>query len=193
MKKAVIGIMFLIALANQAQAADTFKYSTAGAWTIAVDPTIGDGRCFAVINFEGGASFRLGFDVRNSSDLALSVLLGNIKWKSIEYGKNYSIKMRFGGQLAWEGKAVGFSFDPPNNQTWLRLTITHQKISSNFMKEFMRENFLSLDYKEKEILRLSLKDSFQAGLQLLECQKEVRREKQDPFRDTSSPNDDPFR
>ena len=191
MKKAVIGIAFLIALINQAQSADTFEYSTAGVWTVAVDPTMGNG-CFVLTNFEGGASFRLGFDVRNSSDIDLYVILGSIKWQSIEYGKNYSIKMRFGDQIAWEGNAVGFSFDPPNNQTWIRLLITHQT-AADFVEEFMREKILSLDYKKKEILRLNLKDSFQAGLQLLECQKEASREKQDPFRDTSSSNDDPFR
>ena len=60
MKKAVIGIIFLIAFANQAQAADTFTYSTAGAWTIAIDPTIGDGRCFAVTRFRGRRQFSIG-------------------------------------------------------------------------------------------------------------------------------------
>ena len=100
--------------------ADTLKYSTVGAWSIAVDPSLGNG-CFVSAGFKGGTSFRLGFDMRESTGAGFYTLLGNVKWRSIEYGKNYPIKMRFGNEPAWEGNATGFSFDPPNNQTWLKL------------------------------------------------------------------------
>ena len=62
------------------------------------------------------------------------------------------------------------------------------------MVDFMREKFVAIDYNGSEILRLSLKDSFRAGLQLIECQKAANKEKQDPFRDAaSSSKEDPFR
>ena len=172
--------------------ADTLKYSTVGPWTIAVDPSSGNG-CFVVANFKDGTGFRLGFDLRKSAGTPFYILLGNVKWRSIEYGKKYPIKMRFGNQPAWTGNASGFSFDPPENQTWLRLGVT-RKTGVEFITEYMREKFVAVDYNEKEILRLSLKDSFRAGLNLLECQKATNTEKQDPFKDASSSSkEDPFR
>ena len=62
-----------------------------------------------------------------------------------------------------------------------------------FLTEFMEEKTVSIHYQKKEILRLKLKDSFRAGLELLECQKAVKRDKKDPFKEASSNRDDPFR
>ncbi len=62
------------------------------------------------------------------------------------------------------------------------------------MKEFMQEQSIAVNYKEREILRLNLKDSFQAGLQLLECQKAMNESKQDPFKESAgATDDDPFK
>ena len=100
MKKAVIGIMFLAALINQAQAADNLEYSTVGPWTISVDPSMGNG-CFVIAEFADGAIFRLGFDMRDDPR-GFYVIFGNAKWRSIEYGKAYQIQMRFGDESAWD-------------------------------------------------------------------------------------------
>ena len=190
MKKAVIGIMFLAALVNQAQAVDILEYSTVGPWTISVDPTMGNG-CFVLAEFEDGAVFRLGFDMRDDPR-SFYVIFGNATWRSIEYGKTYQIQMRFGDESAWEGKATGFSFDPPENQHWLSLDFS-AKNGIELVAEFMSELLVAIHYNKKEIMRLNLKRSYQAGLQLLKCQDSANQEKEDPFKDASSSNDDPFK
>lgn len=175
---------------GSAQAEDTLRYAIREPWTIAVDPSLGNG-CFAVAEFEKGEAFRLGFDMTN--DPAIYVLFGNAKWRSIEYGKKYPIEMRFGDEPVWDGNAEGFSFDPPENQPWLKLEIVKDQ-GHEFTLEFMKELFVSVHYNKKEILRLSLKNSYQAGLQLIECQKSAIQGEEDPFETTSSPdNQDPFR
>ena len=175
---------------RSAQAEDTLKYSTVEPWTIAVDPSMGNG-CFVAAEFEGGGVFRLGFDLTDDS-VDVYVLFGNAKWRSIEYGKKYPIKLRFGDEPAWDGTATGFSFEPPENQPWLSLEIAEDQ-GHEFALEFMRELFVSVHYNKKEILRLSLKNSYQAGLQLVECQESAIQGEEDPFEATSSHTDqDPF-
>ena len=191
MRIAAIVVLILGAAVNQAQGADSIRYSTVGAWTIAVDTTLGSG-CFAVTSYKGGAVFRLGFDLSDSSAPSSYFILGDAKWRSIEYGKHYVLRVRFGNRPGWRGTATGFSFKPPTNQPWLKMEVK-AKSSADFLIEYMRQKYVAVEYNNKEILRLSLKDSYQAGLKLLECQKATRRERRDPFRSTSIPSNDPFK
>lgn len=165
------------------------KYSEAGAWTIAIDTTLGSG-CFLYAEFEAGSLFRIGVDRTNTS---LYALWGDEKWQSIEYGKQYPVEVYFGDETAWTGNAEGFSFDPPENQPFLRLTIGEEAIEL-FMMEFMQEHNVRLHYENRQILNLSLKDSFQAGMQLLECQESADKWSEDPFQDMPAVHgEDPFR
>ena len=175
---------------KSAQAVDSLEYSTVGPWTIAVDPSMGNG-CFVLAEFEGGSVFRLGFDM-TSDQGGFYLIFGDAKWRSIEYGKKYQIQIRFGDESAWEGKATGFSFDPPENQPWLTFNFSAQK-GLEFAEEFMREVFVTVHYNNREILRLNLKSSYQAGLQLIKCQDSANQGKEDPFKNTSFSNDDPFK
>ena len=186
-------IAFMIATSalgpKSAQAEDVLEYSTAGSWVIAVDPSMGNG-CFVFADFKGGTSFRLGFNM--ADDPGFYAILGNAKWRSIEYGKEYQIQIQFGDESAWEGNATGFSFDPPENQLWLVMNVDEQKVG-DFAEEFMRELFVVVYYNDREILRLNLKSSYEAGLQLIECQRSANQGKDDPFKDASSRSDeDPF-
>ena len=187
-------IAFMIATSalgpKSARAEDTFNYSTVGSWTIGLDRTMGNG-CFVLATFEGGSNFRLGFDMRDDP-VGFYVIFGNVKWRSVEYGKTYRIQLRFGDEEAWEGDATGFSFDPPENQHWLIINFSAQN-GLELANEFMRELFVVVHYNKKQILRLKLKNSYQAGLQLIECQKQANQAEGDPFKDASSPSDDdPF-
>ena len=164
-------------------------YSEAGAWTIAIDTTLGDG-CFLYGEFEAGSVFRIGVDRNNAGIYAL---WGDEKWQSIEYGKEYPIQVYFGDETPWKGDAEGFSFDPPENQPWLKLTIGEDGLSL-FMLEFMQEHNVRVHYDDREILNLSLKDSFQAGMQLMKCQESADKWSEDPFRDMpAAGSEDPFR
>ncbi|MCY4320615.1 MAG: hypothetical protein OXE76_15895 [Alphaproteobacteria bacterium] len=189
MRKWLISAACAAMLSASAQG-ETLEYSTAGNWRIAVDPSLGNG-CFVIGDFTQGTSIRLGFNFHDDN-AEFYILFGNAKWRSIEYGKNYSVQLQFGEKPKWEGNAQGFSFDPPESQSFLELTIVKNQVGE-LIKEFMQEKNLTLDYNKKEILRLSLKNSFNAGLKLFECQQSMINENQDPFRDTAPKTGDPFR
>lgn len=172
--------------------AETLEFGTAGNWSISVDPTINNS-CFAFTTFVDGSAFRLGFDMRPDAGSPFFVILGNIKWKSIEYGKEYPIDLTFGNKPPWSGNATGFSFDPPQDQTWLRVGVG-KDTGAEFLTEFMKQQFVTVKYSGKEILRLNLKDSYKAGLKLIECQKKASQSQTitDPFKSTSGRSSDPF-
>ena len=173
--------------------AEPLKFGAAENWTIFIDTTINDS-CFAVATFVDGSAFRIGFDMRPDAGSPFFVIFGNTDWKSIEYGKNYPIDLIFGNKSPWSGDASGFSFDPPQDQTWLRVNVG-KDIGAEFVSEFMRQQFVAVKYSGNEILRLALNDSYKAGLKLIECQKQANQNqtKTDPFKNTSHPGSDPFR
>ena len=172
--------------------AETLKYSTVGPWAISIDPTLGHG-CFVFAHFPEGTSLRMGFDMDSPPDRTFYVLLGNAKWRSIEYGKSYRIQVQFGDRPVRRTRSTGFSWDPPKNQTWLQV-LANRRVGIDVLFEFMRERVVTVDYNGREILRLGLKGSYRAGSELIECQKAANDEKQDPFKDASSSRrDDPFR
>ena len=189
MRRTIVIAWAVVLFCGHAVAEDTIEYSTAGEWDIIVDRTVGDG-CFVTAGYETGSVFRLGLNRDNDT---VYVIWSNPDWKSIEYGKSYDLAIEFGNESPWSGTATGFSFDPPNNQPFLHLELdVGSEATANFVLEFMQEQFVKVDYEGKEILHLSLKDSFQAGLQLFECQKSADMWSRDPFQDTPATNDDPF-
>jgi len=173
-----------------AKAEDQPQFAVVGAWAIHVDTSIGYS-CFVMAEFDGGSAVRFGFNIQDEN---LYILTGNPKWKSIEYGKTYGIELQFGDESRWNGDASGFSFDPPDNQPWLWLTIAVQKDSAVlFFQEFMQEQNLAVYYKDSSILNVNLQDSYKAGLKLFECQEAMAMISDDPFAEDVSVNiSDPF-
>ena len=188
---AVLSACLLVVWGSHARAADTVEFSREEGWIIAVDTTMGHG-CFVVTHYDEGSTLRLGFDRRESAESDFYILFGNVKWQAIEYGKKYEIKIRFGKKTRWEGVATGFSFNAPADQTWLKMKISGEA-GVKFVREYMSEQDVAFRYNGKEILRLGLKGSYRAGLQLIECQQTMIESGQDPFKDASSSGDDPFR
>lgn len=182
--------LFLFFMTSLMHADDMPEYGTAGFWTIRVDTSLGYG-CFLHATFTGGSSVRLGVD---KTDDSLYMLVGDPKWKSIEYGKNYSVQIKFGDEEKWSGDAAGFSFEPPDNQPWLWVNIVSDvDTMALFFAEFMQEQDIKLFYKDSSILHLSLKDSYKAGLKLFECQDAMNTLNEDPFRESDGlKGDDPF-
>jgi hypothetical protein len=183
--------LFLLAISFSAFSDENVpEYATVGPWSIRVDSSLGYG-CFLMAEFEGGSLLRLGFD--NSND-TIYVLIGDMKWKSIEYGKKYNVEIQFGDETKWTGNAKGFSFDPPNNEPWLWISISiDSDLAILFFQEFMQEQGINLFYKNSSISHLSLSDSYKAGLKLLECQETMNTIDEDPFDESKgSENEDPF-
>ena len=169
---------------------DMPEFASVGTWSIRVDTSLDYG-CFLVSTFEGGTALRFGFDM---TELTLYVAIGDPKWKSIEYGKNYAMEVQFGDESPWSGDAVGFSFSPPENQPWLWITVSDdEELFGEFFGEFMAERSVDFLFKGESIANLSLKDSYKAGLKLFECQQAMASMSDDPFKATRHrPSDDPF-
>lgn len=191
-----LSVVAIVALVGAPSHATTMQYATVGSWQIRVDPNAGYG-CFTYAVFDGGASLRFALDFRSEAGSPLFVVLGNPEWASIEYGKDYPIAIRFGRKKRWTAEATGYSFEPPKDQTYLRFEVKRSQIK-DFLDDFMRQTHVAFDYQGKEILNLTLRDSYKAGLKLIECQKEVNEiaaeasKKKDPFNNAASPKKDPF-
>lgn len=175
-------------------------YASVGSWQIRADSTVVG--CFAIVTYLDGTALRVGVGI-DEGQLKPYVMLGNEEWTSIEYGKNYPLELHFGNESPWTGDAVGFSFNPPEDQSYLLLYGDSDQVELLF-DEFMRERDVEAVYNGKSVLHGKLDGSYQAGLKVIECQaalmdawgsEEPRQTKgNDPFRDatrTSSRND-PF-
>jgi hypothetical protein len=189
--KALVLSSLAMLVSINACAEDTLEYASVGSWTIGVDPTLGYG-CFVFAGWEGDSVLRLGFDPDSEK---FYILFGDGGWKSLELAKDYEIAFSFGDESPWEGKAVGFSFDPPEDQPYLRMAIADDSVGV-FVGEFMNERNLVVEYNDREILKLNLKDNRRAGQKLLECQRDMNKlhPQDDPFRatPTSREKGDPF-
>ena len=174
-----------VAAFSDSRADETFEYATVGAWQIRVDPTLG-ATCFMMAEFVDGSVLRVGHE-----ESVVHVILGNPNWRSIEYGRVYPIELAVGDREPWSGDSVGFSFDPPESQAFLRMDI-ESDLSNDFLTQVMQERFMVVRYAGKEILQLSLDGSFRATLKMAECQREVDKYRPDPFEDAATGQDDPF-
>ena len=175
-------------------------YATVGQWQIHADMTIAG--CFAVVTYEQGTTLRLGLQ-NDGSSIRPYVMLGNPEWTSIEYGKTYQLELSFGNESPWTGDAEGFSFDPPEDQSYILMLASSEAIEL-FFDEFMRERSVAAKYNDNWVLHGKLDGSYQAGLKIIECQTDLldalgsdpfkQTKGNDPFRDTSRTNsrNDPF-
>lgn len=181
----------VVPLVFSAEAPDQPEYAKVGPWSIRVDTTLDYG-CFIFAAFEGGTALRFGF---NMTDQTIYAMVGDPKWKSLEWGKAYHVIITFGDEEPWSGDAMGFSFDEGEDGPWLWINVGEVgDVAELFFTEFMQEGDFALDYKGKEITKLSLRGSHKAGLKLLECQEEMLEMGEDPFKEISVDlEQDPFK
>lgn len=146
---------------------NVIEYSNVSGWNISIDLSL-SGACFAYAEYEDDSILRVGF---NEEISGLYIIFGNAIWQSIEYGKKYDIQIKFGEETPWNGQATGLSFDPPENQPFLAISIDGDPDSTSlFIEEFMEQRYVRLFYDGKTIENLTLKGSYSAGLELIECQ-----------------------
>jgi len=79
-------------------------YRNVGDWTIAIDPSLGNG-CFALGGYKDGLSLRFGFDARKS--LSLYIIIFRDSWKSIKPGSEYEVGFQLDSDTRWSGKFHG--------------------------------------------------------------------------------------
>lgn len=186
----VVLLLALIGIAASGPAwadkGDTATWGKVGGWSIMVDRTLGDG-CFAYTVYDRGTVARLGIDVQSG---AFYVLVGHAEWKSLEEGKLYAVRTVFDGAKSYKGEMKG-------QRVGGMIFLAHRNLSSDFVKDFMQRNGIEIFYQEKRIASLSLKDSYAALAEVINCQKEFGFAKKDtgndPFVKAPAPSRDPFR
>jgi hypothetical protein len=165
---------------------ETAAWGQVGAWEVRVDRTTDNG-CFAVASYDDGTTARVGI---NKKWDALYVLLRNRDWTSLEAGKLYPVKFVFDGIGTYDGELQGLKL---GNTVYL----VHHNLSPDFIKDFMQRNRMEVFYRGTSIARLSLKDTYAAFLEVLNCQKEfgfsASKSGGDPFSERPTPTRDPFK
>jgi len=138
--------------------------------------------------FERGTIVRIGFDVTAQT---IYLIFAHDDWKSIEVGKIYPVRIIFDGVSTYNGEMKGQSVGN-------KITLVHRNLSTDFVKDFMQRNGMQVFYRGDQIANLSLKNTFAAVGEVVNCQREVGGKpgtsNRDPFVSTPPPqNRDPFR
>jgi hypothetical protein len=187
MRAAAILLLLSVGWTQSALGQDTAKWGQVGGWQIRVDRSVGDG-CFAVQAFDGGTIVRIGFDAAAQK---IYVFFGDDDWKSIEVGKIYPVRVVFDGVSAFNGEMKGLSIGKT-------VFLAHTDLSTDFVKNFMQRNGMQIFYRGSQIAHLSLRNTFAAVGEVINCQREIGgnpgTSNRDPF--VSTPprqNRDPFR
>jgi hypothetical protein len=159
------------------------KWGQVGGWRVLVDRTLGDG-CFAMQVFERGSVLRIGFDVVNQR---IYLFFGHDNWKSLEVGKVYSLRIVFdGGASSYNGEMKGSTIGDGGV-----VFLAHKDLSTAFVKDFMERTNMQVFYRGEQIGHLSLRNTYAAVTEVLNCQKELGfNSAKDPS--TSTPAADPF-
>lgn len=143
-------------------AQETAKWGEVGGWQIRVDRSVGDG-CYAHQTYEDGTALRLGFDMKKGS---IYFMLSNKAWQSLEAGKLYQMRFVFDEQQAYNGDLRGLKV---GERVWL----DHSDVSSDFTKDFMQRNSLRIFYRGNRITGLSLRNTYAAVTEVMNCQREM--------------------
>ena len=160
-------------------------------WFIGVDRSLGDG-CFMHSSFDGGSVLRSGFDINDDS---MYIVVGNRNWASLEEGKLYPIEIQFGNRPPWNGDANVFIWRDGDKALSLTVPFTNDT-ADNFVRELQQTQNIVVRYQNAQIMNLSLRGSFAAMAEVLNCQETMLRNNPpsaDPFKAGNANGTDPFR
>lgn len=161
---------------------------------VRMDPSAGNAY-YITTSYKDGTVIRLGFEF-SENDRLLYLSLGNSKWKSLEDGKEYPIRIQFDTETPWDAKASAIEVGP----------LTHLKVNTrdaDFVSEFSTKLGLRAFYVDKQIVSLRLRGSSKAIDEMLACQQATDKlanaqkpapKDEDPFTASTSvkTSDDPF-
>ena len=175
-----------------AQSGETVKWGQVGGWQIRVDRTVGDG-CFASQRYEDGTALRVGYDAQKKT---IYFMMGNSAWRSLEAGKVYQMLFVFDDYKKYNGELTGTRL---GDATFLE----HSNVTYEFTKDFMERGGVRVHYRGAQIAHLSLRNTFAALAEVVNCQKEIAgtgdqgnstQPTSDPFSRGSRPgrSSDPF-
>lgn len=187
----IASVASLTAMLPAQAKADVTLWKDVGNWSIGFYPNLPG--CLAYTSYERGTHFWIGL-IKKDDRTLLDVSLMDDAWKSIEPGKEYSVKVYFGDETPWtlemSGKdydgspAINFAFDAYSEKAGL------------FVEEFQRELGMAWYYQNVQLGRYSLRGTQKAFDEVVACQKsfnEAVSSVSDPFGGPSgSSKTDPF-
>lgn len=144
--------------AGMAVAQDLVTVGEVGAWTIYVDPTVGNG-CLINAVFEDGSDVRIGFDAAAGTGYMIAA---NAAWAGIEEGTEYPIGLDLDGEV-YEGKGVGIVLDDVPG-----VDIPFDTI--DFLMDVAAKQTLTLSNEDGPVMSIDLTDSDTALQQAIDCQ-----------------------
>lgn len=145
-------------------ASDAIRWGKVQGWDVMIDPTLGNG-CFVYTTYDGGTALRLGF---SPDDGEAYLMVGNLKWGSIEHGKTYPIEFKMDRDAPWRATATGVDFDGLP----LLMVSTDEP---DFLIDFAKKNSLQVTYRGTIVATLSLRGTYAAISEMINCQDQVDR------------------
>ncbi len=173
---------------------ETILWKDLPGWSVRMDPSMGNA-CYVSSVYQDGTVVRLGFNFLNDVR-QLYFSLGNAKWKSLEAGKEYPVRIQFDNNTPWDATASAINMNSVNH-----LHINTK--DADFAQEFSKKLGLRAYYAGKQIVALRLKGTSRAIEEMLNCQDTVTKylnsksappKNADPFATTPSvkTSEDPF-
>lgn len=186
MIRAILIAGVVSSLAGIASAEETYKWADVENWQVRVDPSMGHG-CFVIGTWEAGTVLRIGFSPLEGT---FQFVLGDDRWKSLEWGKKYNLSIQFGRLDPWEAEATGVHFG--DSET---VFLSTESSDAEFLKEFMEHVDMKVSYQDQVIAVMNLPGSYRAMMEVMECQREMKgyaTPKADPFAGPAVNSSDPF-
>ncbi len=155
----------------QNSATEVSLWKKIAGWTVIRDLTL-SGNCAIYTDFERGTALRIGF--RKSDFRSSYILIGNLKWESLEENKNYDLIVEFDSLGAWNLPTTGQKL---NDVVFLRADFADTK----FWDEFLEAKSMTVNFKGQPVASLSLSGTTEAVREMLLCQKSKPINRDDPF------------
>lgn len=147
-------------MAQTASAQDLVPWGNSELWTIAIDPTLGNG-CLAQAEFADGSLVRIGLDRNVGSGYVMAF---NESWGDIEEGVVYPISFGLDGEV-FEGEATGIYL---NGVPGADIFFDNEE----FFMGIAQRQTMTLAHDGTEVMAIDLTGSFQALEAVLQCQDE---------------------
>ncbi|WP_064823042.1 hypothetical protein [Rhizobium phaseoli] len=186
----------LLGLPVALRAEESVLWKDVDGWSVRADPSLGNA-CYIATSYQEGTTLRLGFDF-SGNQKQIYFALGNARWKSLEAGKEYPIKVQFDRSPIWDATATARDIG-----TSMLLVAT--TTDTNFVAEFAKKLTVRAEFNGRQIAKLRLDRSAKAITAMLDCQRAVNEvtaksapspSQSDPFEQTPKSevksSDDPF-
>ncbi|AWN37714.1 S1 family peptidase [Methylobacterium radiodurans] len=131
-------------------------------WSIGYSESL-DG-CLAAATYGDGTTMWFGINGKRGTTY---IAFTNEKWRSIEIGEEYEIRMTTRGRAAWRGLFTGFARDDERG-------LFQAGLKDKFIDDLASAGSVSVLFKGRQIAQLSLVGSTEAFEAVIGCQKDVR-------------------